>query len=67
MWASHYGHEEVVKLLMAAGADIHAQNDVRERICFLQATDKFNFSRYYPDRMGTLRSCQQRTKADWVL
>jgi ankyrin repeat protein len=28
MWASHFGHVEVMKLLMAAGADIQAQNDV---------------------------------------
>ena len=32
MWAAQCGHTDVVKLLIDAGADIEAKNDVSKRI-----------------------------------
>ena len=30
MIASHYGHSEIVKMLLEGGADVNMQDDVRE-------------------------------------
>jgi ankyrin repeat protein len=42
MWASHFGHEEVVKVLMAAGADVQAQNEVWPGLVLIDCEASFS-------------------------
>jgi hypothetical protein len=71
MWASHFGHIAVVKLLLAAGANVQLHNAVSEFVgIFVSRPESSHIiwrtnDKFFPDSGAGQRSCRLPARAIW--